>query len=199
MSSTFPADLLLAADNFDFRVTTNTQVFTSDLSASVKTGSLPGDHWSGTATWGKKDGDVADQLVTFFRSLGGRAGRFTMWPFDRPLPKGTALGTPVVSGADQTGTTLTTSGWTPSQTGVLKAGDYFQVGDELKQLSADANADGSGNATLTFYPPIRVSPADASSVVIEYPRGVFMLTDDPGSSVTSPVIYSISIAFREVV
>lgn len=96
--------------------------------------------------------------------------------------KGTATGTPLVNGGSQAVTyasltsgssfwqsSLVTDGWTNSVTGILKAGDVFTIAGvyavnpiskestgALQQFTvlADANSDGSGNATLTVSPPI---------------------------------------------
>lgn len=83
-------------------------------------------------------------------------------------------GSPVVSAAGQTGSSLTTSGWTAS-TKVLVAGDIFTIGSfgastavqsvnpQSRQVTgqlrnfvvqADVTSDGSGNATLSIFPAI---------------------------------------------
>lgn len=83
---------------------------------------------------------------------------------------GVATGTPVVSGAGQTGSTLNTSGWTASTTGILKAGDVFTIAGvfsinpqtyqstgQLQQfvVTADANSGAStGPAALSISPAI---------------------------------------------
>jgi len=196
----FPIGTAYHPDQFSMDPVANVQIFESELNGTIQTGALPGDHWEGTATWTNRDGTNADTLIAFFRGLRGAVTPFTMYPFDRPTPKGTALGTPVVNGADQSGTTLITSGWTPSQTECLAVGDYVQIGDELKQIDAAIASDGTGAATLSFYPPIRKPPANGSAVVTDHPRGVFKLSGPrPDSSVRSPIIYALSVAFREVV
>lgn len=95
---------------------------------------------------------------------------------------GVATGTPLVNGASQNVTyaaskdtqtqSLITDGWTTSQTGILKAGDVItlagvnsvnrrtrQSTGSLAQftVTADADSDGSGNATFTISPPIITS------------------------------------------
>ena len=83
---------------------------------------------------------------------------------------GVATGTPVVSGAGQTGSTLNTSGWTASTTGILKAGDVFTIAGvfsinpqtyqstgQLQQfvVTADATSGAStGPAALSISPAI---------------------------------------------
>ncbi len=61
-------------------------------------------------------------------------------------PRGAATGTPLVKGASQTGNTLTTDGWTTGVTGILKAGDWIQLGtgstSTLHKLQQAADSDG---------------------------------------------------------
>lgn len=117
--------------------------------------------------------------------------------------KGVATGTPLVKGAAQSVTyasltsgssfwqsTLATDGWTVSTTGILKEGDLFTIAGvysvnpiskestgQLQQFTvlADADSDGTGNATLTVSPPIIASgvhqtvtaaPADNAAITV---------------------------------
>jgi hypothetical protein len=86
-------------------------------------------------------------------------------------------GTPVVNGANQTGGSIITNGWTASRTGLLNVGDvitfsgvyavnpqnYLSTGS-LKNftLTAVANSDASGNATLAIFPSITTTGAYAN-------------------------------------
>jgi len=93
---------------------------------------------------------------------------------------GTMAGTPVVDGANQTGTTVNLKGFTNSATGVLKAGDiiYLQgvnfVGPTSYEnlgyqegfvVQADVDADAGGKAAVTISPGIvpndLITPANA--------------------------------------
>lgn len=91
---------------------------------------------------------------------------------------GTFAGTPVVSGADQSGTTLNLSGFTHSATGVLLAGDIIFitgvgfVNPESRTptgtptfftVQDDVDADAGGNVTVTINPPIYGTTPEASS------------------------------------
>jgi hypothetical protein len=122
----------------------------------------------------------ARAFAAFLVRLRGASGRFYLGDFGHPDNLGTCPGTPVVNGADQTGNTLATSGWTASQSGILLAGDYIQIGDKLKMVVIDADSDADGLATLTIEPPIEAgdAPADAASIVTSSPMGVFRLIDD---------------------
>lgn len=111
----------------------------------------------------------------FFAALKGRFGTFTMGFPTGATPLGVATGTPLVAGGSQSGSELLTDGWTSGVTGIMKAGDYLQIGTRLHMLTADANSDGSGNAALEIWPDLRESPADNLAVVVNNTVGIFRL------------------------
>lgn len=92
------------------------------------------------------------------------------WHVDENLPTqtiGALGGTPVVDGANQTGTSINTRGWTGGVTGILNVGDVisypsiFTVNPQSRQstgtpfsqvVQAIASSDGGGLATLSLYP-----------------------------------------------
>ena len=72
---------------------------------------------------------------------------------------GAGGGTPVVDGADQTGTAITTTGWPASTSGVLLAGDLVTFANITKvyEVRFTVSSDGAGDATIYVSPPIRKS------------------------------------------
>lgn len=106
----------------------------------------------------------AELFITAFAKLQGRYGTFLAGDYDGRAPRGIATGTPLVNGGSQTGNNLITDGWTINKTGIVKAGDYIQLGSgstaRLYKVLDDANSDGSGNATFLIWPNLRVSPAN---------------------------------------
>lgn len=127
---------------------------------------------------------LAEPLVAALCSLNGREGTFLFGDSANKTPRGAATGTPLVNGGSQSGEDLVTDGWSAGVTGILKAGDWLQLGSgstaRLHKVLADANSDGSGNATLTLWPRISpvATPADNSAIVTSYPKGVFRLEAD---------------------
>jgi len=119
-------------------------------------------------------------------SLNGPAGTFYMGDTAYISPRGVGTGSPLVKGASQSGNTLLTDGWTNSQTGILKAGDWIQVGSgstrQLCRIVADADSDGSGNATLEIWPRIRTAFADNTAITVTSPKGVWRLVEPVGHS-----------------
>lgn len=112
--------------------------------------------------------------------FGAQALGFDEWYEDvnvYPHTVGPLGGTPLVNGADQTGSSLVTDGWTASAASRLKKGDIFTIADvyainpqnyrsttQLQQfvVTADVSSDGSGNATIPIYPSLSASGAYAT-------------------------------------
>lgn len=107
-------------------------------------------------------------------------------------------GTPLVSGASQTGSSLVTKGWSTSITGLLNVGDSFtiagvnSVNPITKQstgslqcfiVTAIANSDSSGNATLSIYPSITTS--GSTQTVTASPAANAAITLSGASAVTT--------------
>jgi hypothetical protein len=184
----------------DWGIESNTQVFDSPLNRKAQTLSLPGDRWLAVITFDLLHGDDARLVRAFLGALRGRAGRFYFGPPDYTTPAGTALGTPLCKGAGTSGSmTLLTDGWTANQTAALKAGDYIQVGTQLRMLTADAPSNSIGEATLQLDAPLREAPADNAPIVTSSPKGVFKLVDDKQAmwQINMPVVYGFSFAIEE--
>jgi hypothetical protein len=73
----------------------------------------------------------AGQWIATLLALNGRQGTFLFGDTVRKTPLGTAGGTPVVSGAGQTGQSILTSGWPSSTNGNLVKGDKIQIGTSV--------------------------------------------------------------------
>lgn len=126
----------------------------------------------------------------------------TLWPSHTP---GARPGTPAVSTASQTGSSLATNGWTASQA-VLKAGDVFtiagvfRVHPETKQstgvlqsfvVTADASSNGSGLSTLQISPAIITSGAGQN--VSNSPAAAALLT----VAGTASTAHGLSMAYHQ--
>jgi len=198
MPSTIPTEVVAAIATGTFRIVTNTMTHTSPLSGHTQTVEFPGQRWRLDWTFKPLQSANADIMKAFLISLNGRAGRFYGFDPAKRTPRGVGTGTPLVNGASQTGTTLITDGWTTSQTGIMKKGDYFAVNGELKMITEDCNSDGSGNATLTFGPALRNSPGDNNAITVTNPVTTFMLDmDDPGWDVDQVLMYGFTLSAIE--
>ena len=94
-----------------------------------------------------------------------------------------------------------TSGWTHSQTGVLLKGDWISFSNyEYKRVMADVNSDGSGNATINFYPPMRSTVSGGTSIATTNAKGIFKLAV-PDAEFTSDFLkyYNLNLIIVEVI
>lgn len=121
----------------------------------------------------------AEAWIAFLLSLRGRYGTFELGDPVGQTPRGAATGSPLVKGAGQTGGTLSTDGWTAGVTGIVKAGDWIELGStrRLHKVLQDANSDGSTNATLELWPGPRVgqAPGDNDVITVSGTKGTWRL------------------------
>lgn len=144
----------------------------------------------------------AEQIAAFLFKLNGRYGTFTLGDPANAAPRGVGTGTPLVRGASQTGGELITDGWTQSTTGILKAGDWIQLGSgsatRLHKVLDDVNSDASGIATLDIWPNLRSSPADNAAITVISPKGQWRLSSNESEySIDQASIYGITFACME--
>lgn len=144
----------------------------------------------------------AEYWISFLLKLNGSYGTFLLGDPNGGTARGIATGTPLVNGASQTGQDLITDGWTPSQTGILKAGDYIQLGSgataRLYKVLDDVNSDSGGNATLTLWPDLRTAPSDNAAITVSNPKGNFRLvSSDQSWSIDEAAFYGLTFAARE--
>jgi hypothetical protein len=139
----------------------------------------------------------ANEVFAWVCSLHGRYGTFTWGPALMGDPTGSASGTPVVNGASQSDYTLNTSGWTPSASDVLKAGDLFSIENRLYVAVNDVSADGSGNATIDIWPNAR-TPANSAGITTSNPTGLFRLVDNAPRGMAADNLMSFTTTVRAV-
>lgn len=131
---------------------------------------------------------------SFIAQARGRTNDFQI-PVD-PTAQSAAVATPLVNGAGQTGRSLASDGWPLSST-VLQAGQFITINNQLLQLTANVVSNGTGQATLTFEPPIRVSPADNAAIEFKNPFCLMYMVEEPTLSVEAGYVYSLSLNLRE--
>ena len=158
----------------------------------------PGDKWHISLRWAFLTKAEGRQLRAHLLALRGHSG-VTFIEDTAHQNEGSWNGVPVVHGADQYGVTLDIRGLAPSQT-IGKAGDRFQLGNRLHELTEDAQSNGSGVATLTFQPEIATVPTDGDAIIHDRPRVRAMLKDPsklPSFSGTKAGFRNIQVEFQE--
>ncbi|MGH6719546.1 MAG: hypothetical protein ACREER_09535 [Alphaproteobacteria bacterium] len=164
-----------------FRLIRRTAVFESAFTGAVQTLERPGAMWAVEYALPPMPRGQAAAWLAFVVALRGRVGTFKGFDPDARSARGVATGTPLVKGAGQTGNSLATDGWTPSVTGILKAGDYLGLAlptQRLHLVVEDATSDGAGNATLSIEPALRESPNDNAILTTTNPFTQFRLAAD---------------------
>lgn len=197
---TYPT-LSIGPSGLTFSLVPNTMVHASPLSGATQTVELPGAKWAGQISYNLlEDADVRI-LRGFLAQMRGRANRMMIWDFSHATPSGVATGTPIVATAAIKGaTTLATSGWTISQTNIMKIGDYFATSTgELKIITANVNSSATGTATLTFEPPARAAIALSSAITVNTPKVKCMLIDDQQDQIDlrPPILGTVTLKFVE--
>jgi hypothetical protein len=115
--------------------------------------------------------------------------------------RGIATGTPLVHGAAQSGRSIATEGWTASQTGIVKAGDFIKFAGHTKvyMITADANSDGAGEAIIVIEPALMEAPSDDEGITVNnVPFTVAFASDIQEFSIKPAYLHEFAIKFVEV-
>jgi hypothetical protein len=196
MTAELPLTLVSAAQR---SLIAMTSASTSPFTGGQQVQDWGGRYWSYEIDMIRLQGRNARVMDAFINGLGGLAGKFI---FRDPAIRQVILGAPVVSGAGQTGSTLTTTGW-PANALVMGAGDFFSLGEgasmRLYQLSVDAVSNGSGVSTLAFHPPLRISPANEAALNVANPGVVLRLTGPAPASIGVADFYQFTLSAREAI
>lgn len=140
-------------------------------------------------------------LYAFLIGQRGQADSFTTTLVGHTAPQGSWAGTPVVSGASQTGRSVNLSGFTASQTGVAKAGDFVKFAGHSKvyMVTADADSSGTGTATISIEPALLASPANAEALTTSsVPFTVALAADTLSGAIGAGPLYSLDVDLVEV-
>ncbi|MFZ9264955.1 MAG: hypothetical protein ACO222_07310 [Polynucleobacter sp.] len=174
----------------------------SPFTAKQQVYKYTGQYWEAEITLPPMKRSEAEYWISFLLKLNGSYGTFLLGDPNGATARGVATGTPLVNGASQTGNELVTDGWTTSTTGILKAGDYIQLGTgssaKLHKVLDDVDSDSSGNATITIWPDLRSAPSDNAAIVVSGAKGVFRLsTNQSDWDVNEASIYGMTFPARE--
>lgn len=195
-----PATKDLAA--ITLRLRSVVAVGTSPFTGKQQVQAHQGQWWEAECSLPPMERADAEEWLAFLLALNGREGTFLMGDPKGGTPRGTALGSPQVNGAGQSGNELATDGWTVSQSRALAKGDYFSLGSgastRLYKMVEDEASDGAGAAALTFQPKLRSSPENNAALTVTNAKGLWRLsTNEVSWSVTDLIAYGIVFAARE--
>ena len=200
---TFPTVGIVAST---FKLVRAVSTSTSPFTFNQQVYRFGGERWEGSVTFRPMRRTDAGGIQAFLAELRGQYGTFLYGDPDAlALGKlGAGGGTPLVKGASQTGNTLIIDGATAAVSNWLMKGDYFSLGTgtdtRLYMLVANVNTNSLGEATLTFEPALRASPADNAAVTITSPRGTFRLAESVAQwSSNYASIYDMSLSFVEAI
>lgn len=186
----------ICPSSLSWGLVSNSKSFRSPFNGSTQVARYPGSRWSCTVTANNLTDEQARRLEAMIAMLDGEYGRVRLSDYGRVgrLP----AGVPVVDGADQTGSALSSRGWTPGTT-VLQVGDYLTVNDELKMVTADVKSSASGTAIIPIAPILRSSPPNGTAIEVRQPYGIFKLKsgDQTVGERIPGVFTSFSIEFEE--
>lgn len=178
-------------------------MYPSEFTGSQQTYAHAGQFLVGSMSFPPMKRADAAPIVSALMSLQGTRGTFYFGDPAWSSPQGVATGTPLVNGGSQTGQDLITDGWTAGVNGILKAGDWLQIGSgSTRQLCmvllSDIDSDGGGNATIPLFPRIRTAFANNTAIVTSSPKGVFRLMQDIDFSQTLGAITNLgTVSFVE--
>ena len=179
---TFPS---ITANNMTIRLVNNIARYPSPHTGAVQTKKRGAGYMMvDLAFTNLKDAERAE-LIGFLAKLRGGQHRFTL-TMHCENNRGAFGGTPLVNGASQKGGSVSVDGASNSITNWIRAGDIFQLGNELKICTDDANSNGFGEVTINFSPDIRTSPSDNSAIVTSDAVGIFMLATDEQAFINRP-------------
>lgn len=150
----------------------SSSIFTLDEKIQVN----DGQRWSLSVSLPALERKSAKPWIAFLASLNGIEGTFLFRDCSESQPLGTGNGSPMVNGADQVGKTINLSGLFPSESGVLKAGDYFSINNNLYVALNDLDSDSNGEGSLDLWPNIKTSYADGTLLDFVDAQGTFRLT-----------------------
>ena len=184
MAISYPVSLPAALNErqLSIRARSTVEVSASPFTKEQQVYVFEGEWWEADISLAPMRRAEAEAWLAFLLSLNGREGTFLMGESVNITPRGPGTGTPLVNGALQSGKSLLTDGWSNGISGILKAGDWFQLGSgatsRLHKMTVDASSNGSGQATLDFWPRLRLPYADNAPLTLNAPKTTWRLTSN---------------------
>lgn len=137
------------------------------------------ERWSFTMRIKRMNRADAQEAIAFFMALEGSLNTFRMGDPACGKPLGKAIGVPKTVGALAAGVrVIPVSGWGASLPGILVAGDWIQIGDQLSRVRKTVGSTAGGTCSLEIWPKLfRPVPAN-TPIITRNPKGIFRMTSD---------------------
>ena len=175
-----PEELLKAVVSISFKMESNHGLAESPWSGHVQAQRGQLERWSFLMKFRRFSRREAQVAEGFFMMMEPPFGLFRMTDPSRRQPLGKATGNPILAAGVAPGArTITTEGWTPNVPGILKAGDWLQIGDQLSKVRTDVNSSATGTATISLWPKLMKTVPDETPVIVRNARGLFRFTSQP--------------------
>lgn len=118
---------------------------------------------------------------------------------------GVGGGTPLVNGSHSAGaTSVSIKGLPSNTTGILQAGDYLQIGNQLCVATSILSTPGTSTspitptiASVTIFPELHSNYSDGATVDYDTPEGVFYWVSDTGESMDHAGIGEVTIELMQ--
>ena len=136
---------------------------------------MPGTRWAMSVRFAGLNADERASWNAFLAELRGRVNNFTCYDLMNPRPRGTMRGTLTTSGSIAAGAvTCSITGGAGQASTTLLRGDKLNIGGELKILTSNAQANGSGVIVLNVEAPFRNAISNGVGVTWDRPTAKFM-------------------------
>lgn len=158
------------------------------------------DLWNFTGDLMPLDPMEAGEIKAFLMELGGQVNSFRLLVPGSKFPLSNYTGVQgMVNGNGQTGRSVATVGWLPSQP-LLKRGDHFNIADELKVCTANVASGADGSAVISFEPPIRRSPLSGNPIYVQAPYMLLAANNDDAArwTIKPPIRHGFKMSATEV-
>ena len=178
MSGQFPTSPVAKSANVGSAQNTIVSVTTS---GRIQARQIDGQKFTITLDYAPMSRSNFAPIKAFIMKQRAKLNTFTVIPPIVSNAQGVASGTISVDGAISAGvTTCTIDGMATSTSDILKAGDYFRFAgqDKVYMAVADLDADGTGEGTLTFEPPLRSDVANDIALVYDNVDFTVRLSND---------------------
>jgi len=125
----------------------------------------------------------AESVAAWINSLYGQIGSFLYYP--RQSFTSALTGRNLAKAGYAYGSAINATGWTANGASGLRLGQYFNIGNQLLQItSAAASADGSGQVLIEFQPELRETFAAGTAINFATPSIPLRLTTSDGQGYT---------------